>query len=335
MSQLVKVDTEEVLLGEVMPPLDSIEARALDFARAQASPDTRRTYETALHRLAAVVGGDRLGSGLAADDVIRLRDALIADGLSASTVAVYLSAVRGFAAAVGADPMIQHVKAPRIAPGAPRALSKEEVDRLLKMPDRRTMRGVRDFAVLQMLLDAGPRASELSNLDVQHVEKRPRADDGRLRGAIPSSTVFWLVIASGKRGKGRAVPMTRDLVDALAQWRRVRPTTSRPGHEAALYLSQQKKKGAEPTRLSKRAIHTIVHKHATAAGVRADRCHPHALRHTFCTRLAQAGVRIEVIQKLAGHSDISTTTIYTETADAQLVDAIESAEPASAFEELP
>lgn len=330
------VKAPAAVVGEVLPARGSIEARAESYWRAQASPETRKTYRTALGRLLGVVGTE--GADLDADHVNRLRDQLMAEGLAASTVAVYLSAVRGFAAAIGADPMIKHVKAPRRDPGEPKALSAAEVQRLLKMPDRRTMRGVRDYAVLRMLLDAGPRANELSGVDVDHIELRRRAEDGGARTAIRNSTFYWLVIVEGKRGKRRSVPMTQALVDALRDWQRVRPNTDeldvRDPACRALFLSQPRKAGAPPTRLSKRAVHTIVSKHAAAAGVRPDRQHPHALRHTFCTQLARAGARLEVIQKLAGHADIATTTIYTETDAEQMVEAIEAVGPKSGLEVL-
>jgi site-specific recombinase XerD len=97
-----------------------------------------------------------------------------------------------------------------------------------------------------------------------------------------------------------------------------------PAATDALFVSlrQRQRQSATPEPISAGAVGDIVARHAAAAGVREDRCTAHALRHTFCTMLAERGVAMEVIRALAGHVDIRTTQIYVDVTDRRKEDGI-------------
>ncbi len=245
------------------------------------------------------------------------RDALEHADRTPATIAKHLSAIRGLAAAVGADAHVRTVRSASVARGEPRALSHEEFARLLKMPDRRTRQGKRDLALLHLLGSAGLRRSEASALVLADVDERRRAADPRLRHAIKSSTSWWVTVRYAKRGRTRVVPLDGDALEAIIAWVKSRP----PAATEHLLLSMPR--AGAPGPLGARDIARIVGRHAAAADLPEDRRSPHVLRHTFCTHLADTGADTAVIRELAGHADIRTTTVYTAVSSARLVDAVD------------
>src|SRR5690606_34487075 len=130
---------------------------------------------------------------------------------------------------------------------------------------------------------------------------RPRARDGRLRPAL-SATTWWLTI-HGKRGRYREVPLTQAALDAITDWFHSRPQSAAD----TLLVSLPRARSATPRAMNERDVGRVVEHYATLAGLPPDRRGAHVLRHTFCTRLAERDVPIDVIRALAGHSDIRTT----------------------------
>ena len=254
------------------------------------------------------------------------RDELAAQGLAASTVAQRVSAVRRLAAAVGADPLIAQVRCTQVQHDRPTALSDRELSALLARPDLRTTIGVRDRAILELLARAGLRRSELANLTLADVQERGRQPDARRRSAIAprrgDQTPLEVVVRGSKRGRTRTVPLHAEALDALRGWYAARPQA----RTEALFVSLRTRRTAIPEPLSAGAVGDIVAKHAAAAGVRDDRRTAHALRHTFCTMLAERGVAMEVIRALAGHVDIRTTQIYVDVTDERKAQGIAALE---------
>jgi hypothetical protein len=115
------------------------------------------------------------------------RDALEHADRTPATIAKHLSAIRGLAAAVGADADVRTVRSASVARGEPRALSHEEFARLLKMPDRRTRQGKRDLALLHLLGSAGPLDEDALAAIVAWVKSRPTAASEHLLLSLPRS----------------------------------------------------------------------------------------------------------------------------------------------------
>lgn len=218
---------------------------------------------------------------------------------AASSVARHLASVRTFhhfAAEEGLsarDPAAE-VTPPKLARRLPKALSIDDVSRILEAPDRSTVVGLRDAALLELLYGTGARVSEVCGLDVDEVSAALAEPDAGLR-------------LLGKGGKQRMVPLGSYAAAAVdAYLVRARPELARAAarHTPALLLNQR---GA---RLSRQSAWAIIQRAATAAGVTAD-VSPHCLRHSFATHLLDGGADLRVVQELLGHASVATTQIYT------------------------
>ena len=310
--------------------VDAFDEQALAIAASCAAPNTRRAYATAYRAFGGFLR-DRYGTAsretftLAA--VAAWRDELAAQGLAPSSVAQRVSAVRRLAAAIGADALVQQVRCTQIQHERPRALSDLELSGLLARPDRRTTIGTRDRAILELLARAGLRRSELAGLQLSDAQERGRQPDARRRTAIAprrgEQTALEIVVRASKRGRTRTVPLHAEAHDALRRWYAARP----PAASDALFVSLRQRRSATSERLSASAVGDVVFKHAAGAGVRDDRRTAHALRHTFCTMLAERSVALEVIRELA-HVDIRTTQIYVDVTDQRKAEGIAALERA-------
>ena len=309
--------------------VDAFDEQALAIAGMAASPNTRRAYATAYRAYADFL---RARYGEASKDTVTIasvaawRDDLAARGLAPSSITQRVSAVRRLAATLGADSLVQQVRCTHVQRDEPRALSDAELDRLLHQPDLRTTIGVRDRAILELLARAGLRRAELARLTVADIQERGRQPDARRRTAIApgrtEQTRLEVVVRASKRGRTRTVPLHADAHDALARWYTGRPTSA----SDTLFVSQRQRRSARPEAISASAVGDVVAKHAAGAGVREDRRTAHALRHTFCTMLAERDVALEVIRVLAGHVDVRTTQIYVDVSDQRKNDGIAALE---------
>jgi len=304
--------------GGELELVDAFTEQALAIAASAAAPNTRRAYATVYRAFAAFLH-ERYGQALlqtfTVTAVAAWRDELTAQGLAASTVAQRVSAVRRLAAATGADPLVAQVRCTHVQQERPTALSDRELSALLDRPDLRTTIGVRDRAILELLARAGLRRSELARLALSDIQERGRQPDGRRRTAIAprrgDQTPLEVVVRGSKRGRTRTVPLHAEAHDALRRWYASRP----PSASDTLFVSLRQRRSARPEAISASAVGDVVVKHAAGAGIREDRRTSHALRHTFCTMLAERGVALEVIRELAGHADVRTTQIYVEVTD--------------------
>ncbi len=227
-----------------------------------------------------------------------------ARGLAASSQARGLVALRqlfGFLSAEGlvpADPT-ENVRRPRVRRPLPEGLDLDEVERLLAAPDRSTPLGLRDAAMIELLYSTGLRVSELVGITLDQVELR--------RG---------LLLVRGKGSKERPVPMGEPARALLVRYLRdARPKilAKRGGGRglSAVFVTSR----AGP--MTRQNFWALLRKHAMAAGI-SRLPSPHVLRHSFATHLLERGADLRVVQQLLGHSDISTTQIYTHVNRARL-----------------
>lgn len=202
------------------------------------------------------------------------------------------------------------VDAPRVPQGLPRALSEEEVARLLAAVTGDDPRARRDRAILEVLYGCGLRISELVGLSLGDLD----LDGGFLR-------------AFGKGAKERVVPVGRFAREALRDWLApggrdtlVPARWSRRSDADAVFLN------ARGRRLSRQGAWGIVRSYGVRAGL-ADRLTPHVLRHSCATHMLDHGADIRAVQELLGHASISTTQVYTKVSTARLVAVYEAAHP--------
>lgn len=217
---------------------------------------------------------------------------------AASSLARLQSSVRGlhrFLAREGiadADPS-QRLRPPKQARRLPKALTIDQVERLLAAPSPEDPIGIRDRALLELLYATGARVSEAVQLDVDDVTA----------GAPGGGEVLRL---RGKGAKERIVPVgsyARAALDAYLT--RVRPDLATRGRATPrLFL------GARGAPLSRQSAWLIIQAAAEKAQLTAH-VSPHTLRHSFATHLLQGGADVRVVQELLGHSSVATTQIYT------------------------
>ncbi|MCM3781095.1 site-specific tyrosine recombinase XerD [Microbacterium hydrocarbonoxydans] len=228
---------------------------------------------------------------------------------AATSLARLQSSVRGwhrFLAREGIDDddpsgRLRPPKAPR---RLPKALTIDQVERLLAAPSAEEPIGIRDRALLELLYATGARVSEAVNLDVDDVS---HGDVLRLRG---------------KGSKERIVPLgsyARAAVDAYLT--RVRPDLAAKGRASArLFL------GARGAPLSRQSAWLVIRDAAERAQITSE-VSPHTLRHSFATHLLQGGADVRVVQELLGHASVATTQIYTHVSVDTLRDVYATSHP--------
>lgn len=216
------------------------------------------------------------------------------EGLSPASVSRAVSAARGFFRFLMLDGHLkkhpaEDLNTPQGTSHLPRFLTEEEMERLLSAPDTSTEEGIRDRAMMELMYAAGLRVSELVGLK--------RADLNLDAG---------LVICHGKGSKERRVPIGKSATHWLQQYAAVR---ARSGHanKPHLFLSSL----GRP--LTRHFAGSMMKRYTIALGLK--HVSPHTLRHSFATHLLQRGADSRSVQALLGHSDISTTQIYTHITD--------------------
>ncbi|OLU24992.1 site-specific tyrosine recombinase XerD [Pseudomonas sp. PA15(2017)] len=222
------------------------------------------------------------------------------EGYKARSTARLISGMRGFyrfllrEGIIDADPTLQ-VDMPQLGRPLPKSLSEADVEALLAAPDLDDPIGLRDRAMLEVLYACGLRVSELVGLTLEQVNLR----QGVLR-------VF------GKGSKERLVPMGEEAIGWVERYcREARPALLAGRPADVLFPSLR---GEQMTRQT--FWHRIKHQ-AQVAGI-SKSLSPHTLRHAFATHLLNHGADLRVVQMLLGHSDLSTTQIYTHIARARL-----------------
>lgn len=213
-------------------------------------------------------------------------------GLSARSLARLISALRSYfrflvlSGFVKKDPSSQ-LTTPSTWLSLPKFLTVDEVESLLQAPDETRPHGLRDRAMLEVLYGSGLRVSELVSLKLAEVN----LEEGFL-------------VCRGKGGKERIVPLGRSACRAVGRYlAEVRPLVD-PGGRDDLFLSRRGKP------FTRQGLWKLLRQHAREAGL-APRISPHILRHSFATHLLERGADLRSVQLMLGHSQITTTQIYT------------------------
>lgn len=195
---------------------------------------------------------------------------------------------------ISLDPTIQ-IQSPKLPRSLPKSLNEEEVIALLNAPNIAESAGLRDKAMLELLYACGLRVSELVGVKVTEVS----VSDGVVR-------------ITGKGSKTRLVPMGEEAVDWISRYlSAARSAILQKRLCDALFVTNR---GEAMTR---QAFWYLIKRYALLAGI-AKHMSPHVLRHAFATHLLNHGADLRVVQMLLGHSDISTTQIYTHVARERL-----------------
>jgi integrase/recombinase XerD len=184
---------------------------------------------------------------------------------------------------------------PKLEKKLPIFLNVQEVERLLEAPNSKSLFGQRDRAMLELLYSCGLRVSELINLSYHNINLKDE-----------------FIRIHGKGNKERLLPMGEIAIDYLTKYElNSRPALLKNGQSDSYFLSNRGKA------MSRQNFFYIIKDYASKAGIEKP-LSPHSLRHAFATHLVQKGADLRSVQLMLGHSDISSTQLYTHIQNAQL-----------------
>lgn len=265
------------------------------------SANTVESYKRDMEKFSKLIAERQLGlKGIGRRDVVDFLASLYHRGLDSRSVARHLATLRHFfrfamtEGLITEDPAMT-IESPKMVQALPQFLSVEEVERLLQAPDLTTTLGIRDRAIIETMYSTGIRVSELCGIRVGDL----KMDPGSLR-------------CVGKGDKERLVPVGRRALDSVQIYMR----DSRPkllGERTSPFLFVNKR----GTPLSRITLWALIAQYGRKAELR-KRLKPHMLRHSFATHLLDRGADLRSVQMMLGHSDISTTQIYTHVVEERL-----------------
>jgi integrase/recombinase XerD len=265
------------------------------------SENTMQAYRRDIDKFAVFAQERKLpATGISRGDIVDFLGALYRKGLDSRSVARHLVTIRNFfrfmlmEELIAEDPAA-NIESPKFRHSLPDFLSVEEVDQLLRQPDATTTGGLRDKVMIELMYSTGLRVSELCSLRLADVQM----DAGCLR-------------CIGKGNKERIVPVGRKALAGVQEYlRKVRPELLSGRASPFLILSN---KGGKMARTS---FWKTLGEYGRKAGLRKS-LSPHMLRHSFATHLLDRGADLRSVQIMLGHSDISTTQIYTHVVEERL-----------------
>lgn len=254
------------------------------------------------------IGIDNLAS-VSAQTLVEYLRHLQLQKLAAASVSRKLAAIKSFfhyAARerhIRIDPSVT-IDSPRLPLRLPKVLSAKEMDTLLEQPGKSTPAGLRDKAMLELLYATGVRVSELVSLTLNDLNM----EMGYIR-------------CFGKGSKERIVPMGGTARNAVQDYLdRARPKIVKRAAEMTLFLNHHGRK------LSRQGFWLIIAAAARRAGLEKT-VTPHMLRHSFATHLLENGADLRAVQEMLGHSDITTTQIYTHVTRTRLKEVYNKTHP--------
>ena len=230
------------------------------------------------------------------DDLLAFLALQVQEGRSPRSLSRYLSGLRQFYQWALREGRIRNdpsalIESPKLGRGLPKALGEDQVEALLAAPDTDKPLGLRDRTMLELMYATGLRVSELVGLELAQINRNQ-----------------GVVRVTGKGGKERLVPLGEEAADWLQRYL----ATARPellkGAECPYVFVTARRSG-----MTRQAFWYAIRKYAAQAGITQD-VSPHMLRHSFATHLLNHGADLRVVQLLLGHSDLSTTQIYTHIA---------------------
>jgi integrase/recombinase XerC len=227
------------------------------------------------------------------------------DKLSARSIALRLSAIRGFCSylvqqSVLAQNPAKAIQAPKQGKPLPKQLNVDEMHQLLDIKQD-SLLAVRDKAMMELMYSCGLRLSELANLNLNSIQA-----DAQLR-------------VIGKGNKERLLPIGKMALKAISNWLKMRPEIANP-EQPALFVGMQKQ------RLGTRQIAKRMKLWAIQQNLEQS-VNPHKLRHSFATHVLESSADLRGVQELLGHANLSTTQVYTHLNFQHLAQVYDSAHP--------
>lgn len=292
-------DISSVGIGDIMGKKEEypdLERFIEHMQGARESINTIKTYSLAVRNALKSIG--KQPAQISPEDLEKYKIHLAIDKkYSKATIYLHVKAIQAFFKFLKLE-TAKDITPPKRPGSLPKYLTEEEAHRLLQMAEQNK----RDYAILVLLGYSGLRVSELCHLDIEDLD-------------IQNKTVH---VRSGKGDKDRVVIIEDKTADALRQYLSVRLTPKK--HSQRLFISEERRP------ISQRTVERLVKRYALDAGIE-KRVTPHVLRHTLATTLLRRGADIRFIQKILGHSSISTTQVYTHVDEDMLRKAYEKSKP--------
>jgi integrase/recombinase XerD len=267
------------------------------WAERGLSRNTLQSYRYDLGQLAAHLRSQgRELQTASREDLLHFLAVQLRAGRSPRSLSRYLSGYRQFyrwllrEGRISTDPTAL-IESPKLGRGLPKALSEQQVTGLLEAPQVTTPLGLRDRTMLELMYASGLRVSELVGLELANVN----LNQGVVR-------------ITGKGGKERLVPLGEEAQSWLQRYLREARPELMSGQSCPHMFVTARKNG-----MTRQAFWHAIRKHARRAAIN-QKVSPHMLRHSFATHLLNHGADLRVVQLLLGHSDLSTTQIYTHVA---------------------
>ena len=222
------------------------------------------------------------------------------NGLSPATIARRIATIKNFYMFLESDNLAksiisEEINIPQKENTLPQVFSEEEFNQLLNAPDLTSEKGIRDYAVLEILYSCGLRVSEAANLQINQINEQEE-----------------IINILGKGKKERIVPIRKSALKAVKTYINEVRNKHLVIDKKAVFIGKNGK------RMSRQTLYNIVVNNAKLAGIQKE-IHPHTLRHSFATHLLDNGADLRVVQELLGHTNIGTTQIYTHVTTKTLV----------------
>lgn len=243
-------------------------------------------------------------------DVLLFLQQLKEDGLADSSVSRMVSCLRQFHLRLKQEGLsernpMENVELPKKRQSLPKSLTMEEVDRLLAAPDTKTVLGLRDRAILEVMYATGLRVSELVNLTMDEVHLQ-----------------LGFIQTIGKGDKERIVPLGEEAVYWIEEYLAgSRPTLTHGRKDSSFLFLNFHGRG-----FTRQGIWKNLKQIVREAGIHKN-VSPHMLRHSFATHILENGADLRIVQELLGHADISTTQIYTHITKERMVESYRKFHP--------
>lgn len=272
------------------------------------APNTIAAYERDLRQYLSFLDGRQPTQLLVESFVADLHGR----GLAVSTLSRKIAAIKGLHRFLVVEGMSEEdptllLESPRRGDPFPKALTTDEAIRLVEAPDKSTVKGRRDSALLEFLYATGARVSEAVGVDLGSLDLEDR-----------------VVVLAGKGAKQRMVPLGGKAVGAVVGWLPDRLRLLKRGVKGdPVFLNLR------GGRLTRQGCFEIVRKNAVIAGIETSRVSPHVLRHSAATHMVEAGADLRTVQEFLGHATISTTQVYTRVSPTHLVEIYVQSHPRS------
>ena len=290
-------------------PLPGTMFEFLNFCRIEKglSANSLEAYALDLAKWSAYLGDSAEPAG--AEELRHYLDHLYQSGLSQRSIARHLTTLRGlygFLLREGriASDATEHLGTPKQWQNIPKFMNLQDIEKIIQAIDTTRPTGLRDRAMLELLYATGLRVSELCRLGL---------GDCNLNLAI--------VRTMGKGNKQRLVPIGKEAIGAVEDYLKNGRTTLLKGR-ASRYLFVTARGGC----LTRQGFWKLLAGHGRKAGI-IHGLTPHVLRHSFATHLLEGGADLRSVQVMLGHSDISTTQIYTHVMRSRLRQTVEEHHP--------